>query len=257
MPRDHWYEDDCFWTSMAPVMFTEAREVMAIEEVEGISRLIPLKPGAAVLDMSCGAGRHSLELAKRGFSVVGVDRTRQFVADAATRATERQLPVEFVLGDMRSFSRESSFDAALVLWNTFGCLPDSTAERTVLRNLYKSLMPGGSLLIQTHGKEHISRKARRGGRDWIEFPGGVELEERYISDDWSRMDTRIILITGSIRQDFTMSCRLYSGIEMRSLLQAVGFSSVRLYADFDGLPYNSYIGEPSVYGGSLVAIGTK
>ncbi len=75
-----WHEQDTFWDTVAPVLFTERRWSDAPAEVEQVAYLLGLGSGAHVLDLCCGMGRHSLELARRGFQVTGVDRTRPYLA---------------------------------------------------------------------------------------------------------------------------------------------------------------------------------
>lgn len=65
----NWHDDDAFWTLMAPFMFDEARWAGTGAEIELITELTQMAPGTAVLDLGCGPGRHSLELARRGFRV--------------------------------------------------------------------------------------------------------------------------------------------------------------------------------------------
>ena len=73
MSSDHpWYEQDTFWETFEPTMFGERRWSDAPTEVENAIALLNLQPGKAVLDLCCGVGRHSLELARRGFAVTGV-----------------------------------------------------------------------------------------------------------------------------------------------------------------------------------------
>ncbi len=70
-------------------------------EVDFLVDACALAPGMRVLDMGCGPGRHSLEMARRGFRVTGVDFTEQFVAFGQQRAAEEGFPerAEFVLAD--------------------------------------------------------------------------------------------------------------------------------------------------------------
>ena len=81
-----WHEDDTFWETWGPVMFTDQRLADAVEQVENVISLLGIKPGAHVLDLGCGVGRHSLELARRGFQVTGVDRTQRYLEQASQQA---------------------------------------------------------------------------------------------------------------------------------------------------------------------------
>ena len=65
-------------------MFTEER---AEKESAFVARTLELKPGASVLDLCCGQGRHSVQLAKHGFRVTGLDLNREYL-DLAQQAAE-------------------------------------------------------------------------------------------------------------------------------------------------------------------------
>ena len=108
-----WHDDDQMWATVGPLMFTPQRWAEAPAEVERVIALLGLQPPAAVLDLGCGVGRHSLELARRGFRVTGVDRTAIYVEEARQRAAAEELDLELLVGDMREFARDASFDAAL------------------------------------------------------------------------------------------------------------------------------------------------
>src|SRR5438477_8246873 len=115
-----WHDDDRFWKTYAPWMFTDERWASAPAEVDSILKLLALPARAAVLDLGCGPGRHSLELSRRGFSVVGVDRTRAYLAQARKRAKSGKLRIEFVEQDMRRFARPRAFDGALSMYTSYG-----------------------------------------------------------------------------------------------------------------------------------------
>ena len=91
-----WHEDDAFWERWGPILFGERRLANAASEVEKLVSLIGLKPEAHVLDLCRGVGGHSLELARRGFQVTGVDRTEQYLQQASEQAEKEGLNVEFV-----------------------------------------------------------------------------------------------------------------------------------------------------------------
>src|SRR5512137_20331 len=105
-----WFEDDAFWAAFRPSMFSEERWQMAAGEAEPLAKLLELKPGARVLDLCCGPGRFSIELARRGYRVAGVDRTVLYLNEAIKRARRQKLDVEFVRSDMRQFVRPGAFD---------------------------------------------------------------------------------------------------------------------------------------------------
>ena len=139
-----------------------------------------------MLDLACGPGRHSIELARRGYRVTGVDRTSSYVEHARRRATEAGLDIEFVAEDMRSFSRPEAFDMAINLFSSFGYFDDEADHRRVMENVHASLKPGGRLVLEIVGREAIA--LRFGPAAVHRYPDGtVVVEERQILDNWERI----------------------------------------------------------------------
>jgi SAM-dependent methyltransferase len=231
-----WYEKDEFWETMANLMFAGPRWAAAPVEIEEVVALLRVKPPATILDLCCGPGRHSLELARRGFHVTGVDRTLSYLEKARQQAAAEKLEIEFVQEDMRRFSRPDAFDGVINLFTSFGYFENPAEDRQVLVNLHRSLKPGGALVMDTVGKEVLARIFRE--RDWREEDGVILLEERRISHDWSWIDNRWILLKDQSRREFRVSHRIYSAAELSGLLKDCGFASVETYGDLAGSPYD-------------------
>jgi SAM-dependent methyltransferase len=231
-----WHEDDQFWQAMAPFVFDAQRWLEASTDVEQIVKLVGLAPPASVLDLCCGQGRHSLELARRGFAVTAVDRTAAYLEEGGRRADTQNLKIEFVKKVIRLFCRPNAFDTALNLYTSFGYFDDPQEDRNVLLNVHRSLKPGGTLVMDLIGKEVLARIFRE--RDWNAEGDAICLRETKVSRDWGWIDSRWILLKGTSRQEFSISHRLYSGTELAKLLRECGFVSVRILGDFAGAPYD-------------------
>lgn len=84
-----WHEQDAFWQTMADKMFAAAQWEQAAIEVDQILALAEVPAGASALDLCCGPGRHSFELARRGFVVKGVDRTRSYYRSNSGKSPQK------------------------------------------------------------------------------------------------------------------------------------------------------------------------
>jgi SAM-dependent methyltransferase len=230
-----WYEDDEFWrTGVGPML--RDRLAQATEEVEQILALVDIEAPGAALDLGCGIGRHSLELARRGFRVTGVDRMREFLAEARRSADAERLDVEFVEEDMRRFRRPGEYDLAVNLLTSFGYFEDPEDDRRVAQNLYASLRDGGAAVIDLMGKENLARIFAP--REWHERDGEIRLYERRITDAWSRIEIRWIIIKEGVKKEFRFAHRLYSAAELSRLLRECGFASVAAFGNLHGAPYD-------------------
>jgi 2-polyprenyl-3-methyl-5-hydroxy-6-metoxy-1,4-benzoquinol methylase len=125
-PGDEWFLDAGFWEEYAPIMFDDQRWAEVPEVADGVSRLARLKlygdealrlsPGSRgprVLDLCCGFGRITLELARRGFEAAGVDITEAYLRCAREDAAFENLEIEFIHADGRTVRRPGFVDLAV------------------------------------------------------------------------------------------------------------------------------------------------
>jgi len=232
-----WYEDDRLWAGLEAHLFDEERKKAAIEEVDQVLKLLRLGKGSEVLDLCCGPGRHSLELARRGFKVTGVDRTERYLEKARLEAASQGLTVKFVRDDMRTFRRCAAFDGAINLFTSFGYFEDPEDDRLVLRNLLESLRPGARLVLDMVGKENIGRTFTP--KDWVEYPdGSFFLAERRVLPGWTMIRNRWIILRGGEKAEFDFSHRIFSAAELEALLKQEGFTVEGIFGGLDGSPYD-------------------
>ena len=232
-----WHEQEKFWEDTESLMFTPKRVENAVDEINEIEALLELKSDMHILDMSCGVGRHSHELARRGYKVTGVDLTDSYLDTARRKAEAENLEIELLHGDIRDFCRTESFDVVLSMYTSFGYFEDSAEDKKSAHNLCESIKPDGQLLIEMMGKEVLARIFCE--RDWFEMENGtIILEERKVTRDWSWMENRCIMIRGSERREHHFSHRLYSAAELTTLLLECGFKTAQAYGGLDGSPYD-------------------
>src|SRR5439155_13752289 len=98
-------------------------------EAEFVIDTMNLAAGAQVLDLGCGYGRHAMELAARGFHVVGLDLSTPLLVRGGEEANRRGLTINFVRGDMRELDFDGQFDGAYCLFSTFGYFDDETNKK--------------------------------------------------------------------------------------------------------------------------------
>jgi SAM-dependent methyltransferase len=231
-----WYDDDTFWQTFGPVMFPPKCWEGTPGEVDRLVALAGLRPGTAVLDLCCGPGRYSLEFARRGFTVTGVDRTAAYLAEARTRAEADRLNIDFIQEDMRRFCRFQEFDTVISMFTSFGYFEDEQDDRQVLANVFCSLKPGGVLVMDLIGKEILARVYQ--ARDWSEDDGRFVLYERKPINNWSRMENRWIVFVDGRKHEYRLDHRVFCASELTELLTVCGFEEVRAFGDLSGAPYD-------------------
>lgn len=231
-----WYEQEGFWKTFSPLLFNSERMLSAGQEVEQIVSLLKLEPVVSICDLCCGVGRHSLELGRLGYCVTGVDRTGLYIEQAKKKANEQGLNIRLVQDDMRGFCEPNAFDAVINVFTSFGYLEEVADDKLVLENVYKSLKKDGKFLIDIIGKEVLARIFQE--KRWYEEDDVIVLEESKLSEDWSSVENRWIIIRDSERDEFRFSLRLYSAAQLSDLLKSCGFGKVEIYGDLSGSPYD-------------------
>ncbi len=190
-------------------------------EAEFVIDAMSLSPGAQVLDVGCGYGRHAMELAARGFHVVGLDLSTPLLVRGGEEAHRRGLEINFIRGDMRELDFENQFDAAYCLFSTFGYFDDETNKRTI-GNIARALKPGGRVMIEILNRDYVI--ADLPTRVWWEGEGCVVLEEVELNYFSSRIQVNRSVVFDDGRQlEQEISVRAYSLHEVGKLMHAAGF----------------------------------
>jgi SAM-dependent methyltransferase len=114
--------------------------------LETIFRESP-RPVTRVLDLGCGTGGHALELARRGYSVTGVDRSPAMLDLARTKANDTAAEVCLELGDLRDLHLEQRFDAVIAMFAVVGYQVQDEDLRGAVASVRRHLEPGGLMIF--------------------------------------------------------------------------------------------------------------
>ena len=117
-------------------------------EADFIQKQLQLSAGAKVLDVPCGNGRLSIELAQRGFQLTGVDLASEFIAEGELKSVAARVPVNFHERDMRDLPFGSEFDGAFCFGNSFGYLDDE-GDADFVKAVSNALRPGAKFVIDS------------------------------------------------------------------------------------------------------------
>ncbi|MFO0890512.1 MAG: methyltransferase domain-containing protein [Isosphaeraceae bacterium] len=125
-----------------------------------------IRPGRLV-DLGCGAGRHSLRFAGRGFSVVAVDLSRSMLETVSRKAINRGVGLLTVQANLCRLGTlpDGSFDYALSMFSTLGMIRGRASRRRALGEACRILRPGGRLALHVHNLWLNLRDPQ--GRRWL------------------------------------------------------------------------------------------
>ncbi len=204
-------------------------------EVDFLEQSLRLSPGATILDVPCGAGRHAIELAARGYRLTGVDLSDSFLAIAKERSEVRGAHVDWRQRDMRDLPWPSEFDAAFCFGNSFAYLDDAGNE-AFLAAVARTLRPGGRFALETGVVAESVLPALEPNRSYEAGGITMHIENRY-DHAAARLETTYTFTRGSRTERRAGSQRVYGYRELCELLSTAGFDEIEGFGGLDRQPY--------------------
>ncbi len=214
-----WYENFFGQHYLRTVRTPTPKEVAV--ECDFIERALRIAGGSRVLDVGCGLGVQTVELASRGYQVVGLDISPTMVSRARDEAEDQGLKVDFVRGDMREAAFDEPFDGLLCWGTTFGYFSEEENELAI-RQFHRALKPKGTLLLEIVNRDFMI--GSQPNQVWFEVDGAVCMEETDFDYVTSRLRVkRRVASHDGQERDRLYSIRLYALHEIRAMFERNGF----------------------------------
>lgn len=227
-----WYEKS--FGSDYMVVYRHRDRENAEREVRNMAGWLALPPGAEVLDVGCGMGRHALSLADLGYRVTGLDLSETLLAEA--RAKDEGGRVEWVRGDMRRLPfADGRFDVTVNLFTSFGYFTDERDNCAVLRELRRVLRPAGQFLIDYLNPVFVERNL-------VPHSERVDPETGWTIEERRRIEDGFVIKTITIRTEdgerhYEERVRLLGRDWFERALAEAGLELRKIYGGYDGQPY--------------------
>jgi SAM-dependent methyltransferase len=242
----NWYENFFhglaldLWRKALPPEHTKA-------EADFLVPALQCDVGSHLLDVPCGNGRLSLELARRGYRVTGVDISEEFIEEASALApsvlnppanaggTDLTAQVDFILGDMRNIEGDAIYDGAYCFGNSFGFLAYADMEK-FLNGVARALKPGARFIVETGMAAESA------------IPKFTELESHQIEDILCTIKEKYLATEGCIDTEYVFERNgvsesrlakhwIYTAAEIRRMLERAGFAVLNLYGSLKCEPF--------------------
>jgi SAM-dependent methyltransferase len=228
-----WYER-WFDREEYELVYRRRDEAEATRLVGLIEAVVSPEPGASILDVACGRGRHDRLLAHRGYQVTGIDLSERAVETARERAAAENLSISFLQADMREMSFHGQFDGAVNLFTSFGYFESNEEHERVISNIARALEPDGwfvqDFLNAAYVRDNlVSHDERR--------ENGIKIEqERWIDDN--RLNKEIILTNAGTTKTFRESVRLLTLDDFRAMYASADLEIFDIRGDYMGQPFD-------------------
>jgi 2-polyprenyl-3-methyl-5-hydroxy-6-metoxy-1,4-benzoquinol methylase len=202
-----------------------------IGECDFIEKEIDFNKSQKIIDIGCGTGRHSIELAKRGYKVTGIDLSESQLARAKEKAKAQNLQIDFQKHDARNLTFKNEYDLAIILCEgAFSLMETDEMNYEILRNATNSLKAAGKLIFTTlNGLFPLFHSVEEFGASTTE-----EGNATYSKNTFDLMTFRDFNIT-TVEDDFgnkkELECneRYYVPSEITWLLKSLEFKKIDIY----------------------------
>jgi len=213
------------WETIVNVRETQ-RETDFIQSV--------LSKKGTILDLCCGTGRHSLILQRRGWTVIGLDLSKNLLAIAKRNMKKERAGFPLVRADMRHFPfRKQVFDAVICMFTSFGYLPSESEDVKSFKEVRRTMRKGGKFLLDVANRDHVIMVFQE--REWAEYGPFYMLEKRSLDLQTSRLRSQWTIIRKDTKEVRSLqhNVRLYTFQRLKQMLSEAGLKVKEVYGGYD------------------------
>lgn len=214
------------WHNAVPVSYTEA-------EIKFIKEVTNLKAGAQVLDVPCGSGRHSIALAKEGYSLTGIDISAGNIK--MLEEAKGALNIQAICADILEYPLAGAYDLAICLGNSFSYFPYSTMVK-FLQKVYNVLKPGSQFVINSGAIAESILPNLKISNSMVVGDILFAIENNYLPET-RILRTEMQFSRGIEIEKKTSYHYIYTMAEIKLMLLEAGFTKVIFYGGIDKTEY--------------------
>ncbi len=211
--------------------------VITQQEVQFLLGEADLKPKASTLDLCCGTGWHSIELAKAGYAVTGLDISEEFLEIAKLKAKNEAVKIDFIQGDMRNIPNKDAFDLIFIMFGAWGYFEEDEQNLAVLFQVYEALHSGGHFILDFFNHDWIVKNFRP--HYWSKLDDGFLLEKRQLDLKNGRHNSFSTLIKADGKViEWETSVRGYTLAEIIGMFEKAKLNIRNIYGGLDRQPFS-------------------
>ena len=233
--KSDWFKD-WFNTKEYLNVYQHRNENDAESHINLILNNIQITNNADVLDMACGAGRHSILLARKNYRVAAVDLSENLLSIAKEQAKKEKLIINFINSDIRDFGSSQKFNLIINLFTSFGYFETDEENYSVLRKAYNLLIKDGFFVLDYFNSEFLTNNLIEFSKD--DLADGEIIQERKILN--KRVIKKITINKNGSHEEFEESVRMYTKDELTNELTKIGFDIYKTFGDFLGNKFEQF-----------------
>lgn len=213
-------------------------------QVDFLVRVLGLSGNERILDLACGFGRHSLELARRGYDVTGVDITPAYIQYASDQARRKGLNARFYCSDIREVCFDSAFDVVLNMADgAIGYLESDAENYKIFEVISSALRPGGKhfmdIMNGAYAQTHFPCKLWDAGKNGLTL-SSFEWDADSKTMIYGQQDYQFGQVLSKPEFYEGNPIRLYTLEEIEAVYRKLGLRVVGSYSDFTGKTSSAY-----------------
>lgn len=231
------------WWKKTPAILSNDYEIiyginndMTKSEVEFLISETSIPTYSNILDLCCGTGRHSIQLAKLGYQVTGLDISSNFLKTAKEKSIKSGVQIAWINKDMRDIPFKNTFDLIFIMFGAWGFFEEDDENFVVFQAINHALKMNGHFILDFFNRDWILHHFQP--THWAERETGFYLEKRHFDDNLGRLNTESIFIKqdGSIKK-WETSIRAFTLQEIKAMLKQAGFNVHSVYGNINKQPF--------------------
>ena len=207
--------------------------------VNSIISITNIKDNSKILDLACGAGRHSIQFAKRGYPVTAVDLSNNLLKNAKINAQNAKVNINFIHADIRDFYVDERFDLVLNLFTSFGYFETDEDNFKVFQTAYNHLNKNGFFIFDYFNKKYLEDNLIPNTNLILE--DGEIIQKRRIEN--GRVIKDIIINKNGYKKHFKESVKIYSLEKIKNELEQTKFNIRNIFGSFDKAEYDENLSD--------------
>ncbi|MBN1301038.1 MAG: class I SAM-dependent methyltransferase [Melioribacteraceae bacterium] len=220
-----WFSSDEYLS-----VYSHRNEKDAQDIIRLITKTLKLKENANILDAACGAGRHSILLAEKGYNLTAFDLSRNLLKIAAENALDLGVNINFICSDLRYASFRRKFDLILNMFTSFGYFDNDDENFSFFNNSKYFLSFNGYIVLDYFNEKFLKNNL-------VAF-NEKKINGKIIKETRSIVDTRVVKKI-AIEYDgkdhiFYETVKMYKVEHLENTFTNMGFKIENLFGDYKG-----------------------